>query len=243
MAIVPLRAVFRSALANPSAGLNRTKAGPDRRFPYASVLQEAEHRNAAMRPSPPRASPLRGAHAPLQLCHARIRREALRPGRFLMRLRPTIARPPNGPRWACWHAPCYSFHQKNTLNQTQSERRALIAARRGETTGIRRRGAIFRHPTLIWRAGGGGVREERQLCGLVWPGPLIRAAPKSGSHIVKRTRNGHSKSHYMFALMVRVSRLAKGRPALRRHRSRTREALINAWATCLTHTLRNGRWA
>jgi hypothetical protein len=46
----------------------------------------------------------------------------------------------------------------------------------------------------------------------------------------------------MFALMVRVSRLAKRKPGLRRRSSATRALLLDAWATCLTHTLRNGPW-
>jgi hypothetical protein len=46
----------------------------------------------------------------------------------------------------------------------------------------------------------------------------------------------------MFALMVRVSRLAKRKPGLRRRRAATRDLLLGAWATCLTHTLRNGPW-
>lgn len=59
---------------------------------------------------------------------------------------------------------------------------------------------------------------------------------------MRRTRNGHSKSRFMFALMVRVSRLAKRKPGLRRRRVATRDLLLGAWATCLTHTLRNGHW-
>lgn len=59
---------------------------------------------------------------------------------------------------------------------------------------------------------------------------------------MRRTRNVHTKSRFMFALMVRVNRLARRKPGLRRRGSETRALLLDAWATCLTHTLRNGHW-
>ena len=59
---------------------------------------------------------------------------------------------------------------------------------------------------------------------------------------MRRTRNVHAKSRYMFALMVRVNRLASRKPGLRRRGSATRAMLLDAWATCLTHTVRNGHW-